>query len=201
MEQDITWMLFDLTGVISSFSFDNPEKQTINDKEYIEKQLEAIYLLEEYAKYAIGEMSQEELFDAFKIVNDCDLTFDEFEEVHRRSIFPIAGMEDLLKRLHDRYKLAIVSNEGSEWGRRKLTASGLGDYFNEVIISGDIGVLKPNKEFFAKSLGIVGASPSECVFVDDTEENVKSAEELGITSILFSSAEEFKKALEDRRLI
>lgn len=58
-----------------------------------------------------------------------------------------------------------------------------------VVNSADIGYVKPQPEFFIYALKVIKAVPEECIFIDDSRENVESAEKLGIPSIHFKGNE------------
>lgn len=64
----------------------------------------------------------------------------------------------------------------------------LGDYdaFDAVYSSHELGIAKPDPDFYLKILTEEGRMPLETVFIDDMEENVDSASALGIFSILFT---------------
>jgi len=66
-----------------------------------------------------------------------------------------------------KYALGIISNGDSEMQRRKLSLTGIDTYFTTVMISEDIGVAKPHKEIFQKTLEAMGARPFESVYVGD----------------------------------
>ena len=60
----------------------------------------------------------------------------------------LEGAIDLLKSVHGRYKLGLVTNGLVEVQRPRLAATGLGAYFNFIVISDEIGVAKPHAGFF-----------------------------------------------------
>lgn len=57
------------------------------------------------------------------------------------------------------------------------------DYFDEVVISGEIGMRKPEPRIFEHALGRIGLAGEECVFVDDIEANIEAARRLGIVGV------------------
>ncbi|MDI6862766.1 MULTISPECIES: HAD family hydrolase [Pseudothermotoga] len=69
------------------------------------------------------------------------------------------------------------------------------DVFDRVYASHQIGLMKPQKEFFLYILESESAKPEETFFVDDTIENVAAAREINIRSLLFTSAEKLKQEL------
>ncbi len=54
---------------------------------------------------------------------------------------------------------------------------------------------KPDVRFYKKALNILGAQPTECIFIDDKEMNCIDAEKIGIKSIVFKHSEQLKKDL------
>jgi epoxide hydrolase-like predicted phosphatase len=57
------------------------------------------------------------------------------------------------------------------------------DFFDEVVISGEIGMRKPEPRIFEHALGKIGLAGQECVFIDDIEANITAARELGIVGV------------------
>jgi epoxide hydrolase-like predicted phosphatase len=99
-----------------------------------------------------------------------------------------AGVLALIRRLHGRYKLAVLSNSPpglAQW----LTGWGIRDQFDVVFCSGDEGVVKPDPAAFQITLERLGATPREAVFIDDTPGHVEAAWALGLHGIVFTSAE------------
>jgi epoxide hydrolase-like predicted phosphatase len=56
--------------------------------------------------------------------------------------------------------------------------------FDALVISGEVGLHKPQPEIYRLAAERVGAEPSDCVFVDDLRENCEGAERVGMTAIL-----------------
>ncbi|GLU49692.1 HAD family hydrolase [Nocardiopsis ansamitocini] len=71
------------------------------------------------------------------------------------------------------------------------------DTFDAVVISGEVGMRKPEPEIFAHALELVGLPPEECVFIDDIEHNVTAAQELGMVGIVHTDPELTRKRLEE----
>ncbi len=84
-------------------------------------------------------------------------------------------------------KTGLISNS---WGAGLQYDPGLlEELFDEVVISGDVGMHKPDAEIFELAAERIGVPPSECVFVDDLRENCEGAEAVGMTAILHRGAE------------
>jgi putative hydrolase of the HAD superfamily len=63
------------------------------------------------------------------------------------------------------------------------------ELFDETIISGEVGLHKPQPEIYRLACTRLGVEPAEAVFVDDLRENCAGAEAVGLTAILHRSTE------------
>lgn len=114
-----------------------------------------------------GELSQEALFlkrfslffQALGISGD-PVQWNEFY-LNALADCPVLlpGAETLVRRLSDRYILALATNGVPFVQRRRLNASPLVPFFKDrIFISGEMGCRKPEKQFFEKILAALGAS-------------------------------------------
>jgi epoxide hydrolase-like predicted phosphatase len=101
---------------------------------------------------------------------------------------------DLIRKLHGRYKLAILSNSPPDL-TRWLVDWEMRDLFEVVFCSGDEGMIKPDPAAFELTLERLGVEPGEAVFIDDTPEHVEAARKLGIQGIIFTTAAALKDDL------
>lgn len=102
---------------------------------------------------------------------------------------------ELIHRLKGRYKLAVLANwppDLDKW----LAGWNMLDLFDVVFCSGDEGVVKPNPVAYESTLNRLRVEPREAVFIDDLEENVEAACDLGIYGILFTNGKALVKDLE-----
>ena len=101
-----------------------------------------------------------------------------------------AELVGFLRDLRPRYKSAILSNA---WpGSREIFTQtfGLGDVVNEMIISAEEGVAKPDARIYQIALSRLGVQPEDAIFVDDLVENVHGAQAVGMRSVRFESTEQ-----------
>jgi epoxide hydrolase-like predicted phosphatase len=80
----------------------------------------------------------------------------------------------------------LISNS---WGRTTYDEQLIDELFDAAVISGDVGLHKPEPEIFHLGAEKIGLPPSECVFVDDLRENCEGAEAVGMTAILHRGAD------------
>lgn len=91
---------------------------------------------------------------------------------------------EVLKILHQKYKLHIITNGFSEVQFIKLEKSGLSPFFEEVITSEMLGVQKPNPSIFQFSLDKAGALVEESIMIgDDQETDILGAQSIGMDQI------------------
>lgn len=64
------------------------------------------------------------------------------------------------------------------------------------LLSGMVGVSKPDEEIFRLFLQRIGRSAEDCVFIDDAQVNIDAANRMGFTGILFQSAAQLRVDLE-----
>jgi putative hydrolase of the HAD superfamily len=89
----------------------------------------------------------------------------------------------------------LISNS---WGEGlSYDTSMLEELFDGIVISGDVGMHKPEPEIFLLGAERTGVPASECVFVDDLRENCAGAEAVGMTAILHRGADSTLPRLEE----
>jgi putative hydrolase of the HAD superfamily len=69
--------------------------------------------------------------------------------------------------------------------------------FDQVVISAEVGLHKPEPEIFLLAAERLGVAPGDCVFVDDLRENCAGAEAVGMTAVLHRGADETIARLEE----
>jgi putative hydrolase of the HAD superfamily len=91
-------------------------------------------------------------------------------------------------------RTGLVSNS---MGAGRYDRASFPELFDGVVISGDVGMHKPQPEIFLLGAKRVGVAPKQCVFVDDLRENCEGAEAVGMTAVLHRGAESTLPQLEE----
>jgi putative hydrolase of the HAD superfamily len=92
-------------------------------------------------------------------------------------------------------RLALLSNAAPDFGSY-LRHGLLGEYFDAVYVSGELKLLKPDPEIYQHALADLGISAADAVFIDNRADNVRGAQELGITGHVFTDAGTLRAFLE-----
>ena len=92
----------------------------------------------------------------------------------------IKGVEDVLKMLHGKIKMGIVTSSRNDHFQLIHSSTGLTKYFDFVITSDDIENTKPDPEAYLKALELSGYPPEECMVIEDSERGLKAAIAAGL---------------------
>jgi putative hydrolase of the HAD superfamily len=76
----------------------------------------------------------------------------------------------------------LLSNS---WSTDHYDRKLLGELFDDVVISAEVGLHKPQPEIYRLAAKRLEVAPEECIFVDDLRENCEGAEAVGMASIRF----------------
>jgi 2-haloacid dehalogenase len=159
-------------------------------------------------------------FTAYNLGPDSGLTWDEAEAGVRRThphwvphalayrehferslVGEVPGTADLVRELRAagvrQWGLTNWSHELYPHAPRLFDVLGLLD---DVVVSGTEGFAKPDPAIFEIAVSRAGLPAEDLVFVDDKEQNVAAAIELGLDGILFTGAEELRVAFRQRGL-
>ncbi len=109
---------------------------------------------------------------------------------------PIPGSVEILGKLYkNKYPLAALSNWSSETFPIVHAKYEFLDWFDPLIISGQVGLIKPDPQIFNLLLCQLDQDPEECVYIDDLESNIQAASKIGFSTILYQSPEQLQTQL------
>jgi epoxide hydrolase-like predicted phosphatase len=94
---------------------------------------------------------------------------------------PDLRMRDAVRAARDQgVRTGLVSNS---WGSSRYPRTELGELFDGMVISGEVGIRKPSRAIYELGARAVGLSPRQCVFIDDLPVNLSAARALGMTTV------------------
>lgn len=109
-------------------------------------------------------------------------------------VLPDVAMVEAVRKAHQAgVRTALVSNS---WGVHRYPHDMFDELFDGVVISGEERIRKPHARMYELGAERAGATPEQCVFVDDLPFNLTPAEELGMATVHHTSAETTVPALE-----
>jgi glucose-1-phosphatase len=123
-----------------------------------------------------------------------DPQFDQGWSALYLDVYP--GVEALLARLHQRYRLVALTNTNAlhhrVWPAKYAAVL---RHFERVFCSHELGARKPEAEAYRPVLDHLQVAPHQIVFLDDSSNNVRGAEHLGLHGIVVTSCAQMSAAL------
>ena len=194
----ITTIIFDLGGVLVDW---NPEYVFLKEFKGDRKKMK--WFLEN-----ICTMDWNEQMDAGKLIKDATnekikefpqheqlirMYYDKWENMLKGEI---SDTVNILKALHSTdYKLFALTNWSAETFPVAIKRFDFLKLFDGIVVSGQIKMLKPEKEIYEYILNKYKLKSSECIFIDDRLSNVKGAELVGMHGIKFDTSQQMKSEL------
>ena len=151
---------------------------------------------EVYEKYHNGLISFEELkikrikdlFSAYGVNildEEAKEIFKEYFKIYEKNWILFEDTMTILNKLKNKYKLAIITNGDGELQRKKINNIGIRDFFQEITISDEVGISKPDKRIFELTCKKMNVTPEECIMVGDKyNADIEGGISAGVTSIL-----------------
>lgn len=199
MENGISTVVFDLGGVLIDWNPRYLYRKLLRDEpDRIEwflanictpewnSQQDAGRTMQEACKVLVAEYPEHEaLIRAY---------YDRWEEMIAG---PIEGTVDLLRRIRERpYGLYGLTNWSAETFPVARERFEFLNWFEGIIVSGEIGMIKPDPPIFHHLIETFDIEPSRSVFIDDSAPNVTTARQLGFHGIRFENPEQLRAELE-----
>jgi putative hydrolase of the HAD superfamily len=179
-------ILFDFVGVLF---FKNPKLTVDTRIKEIDKQ--------------IGSVTNDAEFIT-KIQQQYHFQEKEFEKIIMQiaSMYePFIPLWDLLPNLKKTYLLAVINNGTTLTLQHFFQTLPIQTLFNVFVSSAQEGIKKPDPEIFIRTTNKLSVNPEECLFMDDSFENIQAANHLGMKTIWwnkdrYTHLQEFSAMLE-----
>lgn len=107
------------------------------------------------------------------------------------------GMRELLSELKNdpRYRIYGLTNWSMETFPAARARFPILQMIDNYVVSGDVGMVKPDLAIFQLLLNRFGLRPEECLFIDDNPANIEGARRAGMDGIVFTGSEELRRHL------
>ena len=118
------------------------------------------------------------------------------ESLRGAMVYPKHHTEVLLYLKERGYRLSVVSNfDHAPTARELLERFGIADFFEQIVISEEVGWRKPHRKIFEFALAGLGESSSDAIFIgDDPEADITGSSHFGIDSVWVKKKEQVTKA-------
>jgi len=146
-----------------------------------------------YRKSSIGEISKEETLKLYseKFNLPTKAVEEVFDKLYKKNVIENDELYKFILNLKERgYMLGILSTQ-FHLSKNILIPKKYYEDFDALEISCDDGLKKPNQKCFMSILEKLKIKPEESIFVDDKQENLDAAENLGMKTLIFKDNKQF----------
>ena len=192
-------IIFDVGGVLIGYRW----KEMLMDYELTEEQAERIGMIV-FSDPIWKEKWDRGLLSIEELIRHYEANYPAEDAVHIRYFIEHAELMrvDLpevwaeVARLHEMgYHIYLLSNYSKQLFEKHTSGAGFFAHLDGALISYQVNLCKPEPEIYQELLRRYDLNAEECVFFDDTRENVEVAEKLGIKSFHVTSTENLLREL------
>ena len=197
MEQRIRDIVFDIGGVLADFRIKEFLSEKGFDGTMIRRILNASVMSPYWGQFERGELTEEEALRGFastdpEIERELNLAYANIEGMLTSRDYAIP----LIQGLHGAgYKVFYLSNYSKKAYDECGESLAFMPYMDGGVVSFQVGLTKPDSRVYQLFLERYGLAADECLFIDDTAENVSAAQALGFSALEFKNYEELPAAL------
>jgi 2-haloacid dehalogenase len=197
----ITTVVFDFGNVLITWDMRLLFADLIDDSDELDRFLSEVWTPERNAQCDRGRPYDEVIAELVADHPDFADVIPEYSPARRwlESIGPpVAGAGQLVADLDEAgYRLAGLSNFSAETFPLIRDAHPVFDRFEDIVISGEHGVTKPDPAIFELVCERGGFSPAEAVFIDDSSANTAAAADFGFSTVTFTDTPSARDRLRD----
>ena len=147
-------------------------------------------------RFESGEISGQQFYEELSLICGIYVPYQELKTIYSKDKYSrVEGTKELIEKLKTNYKVSILSNT-SEWDwDYVIQAAPEILTFETITTSFGAKAMKPKKVIFDDALTKLNLKAEECVFIDDIEEYVEAAKELGFNAFQFTNAKQLEEDL------
>lgn len=173
-------VIFDCFGVLYISSRQHLLANELQHKPELVQAVHDIYRQSDY-----GFLSQQEVIDQVSDLSGLKRDFVastiEGNQVMNKELL------DFAQSLRPALRIGLLSNVGGGMMEHYLPAEQRQRLFDASVLSGEVGMVKPFPEIYQLMAKRLEVLPSECLFIDDSQENCEGAQAAGMTAIQYRS--------------
>jgi epoxide hydrolase-like predicted phosphatase len=145
---------------------------------------------------SIGQASVSDIWESIR--EELNLSDEDLEQM-REDFFAHDRIDEYLlayiRRLHGPYKTGMITNAWPDVRHWIENEWKIADAFDSILISAEVGIVKPDPAIYTLSLQALDVQPDEAIFIDDFIENIEGAKSAGMHVIHFQDSEEVRVEL------
>lgn len=197
-------IIFDMGGVLLEWNPRHLFRKMFNgDEERMEYFLSNVCDYEWNVKQDLGRKIEKAVEEKIALFPDYEPYIRAYYGRYNETVVgEILGTVDILADLRaSGFILAGLSNWSGETFELMRKRFDFLDWFKDIVVSGEVGMIKPDPAIYQLTLERIGSKAEDCLFIDDNEENVDAARVFGMDAILFASPQQLAEELRTRKLL
>ncbi|NVN96786.1 HAD family phosphatase [Candidatus Nomurabacteria bacterium] len=142
----------------------------------------------------LGNASEDDIVDYFMKYDGVNLTKEEMREDIDSHLKLDNNLANIIKKLKEKgFKTVLLSNANASVFERKIykTYPEFKNLFDDIIISSNIKMIKPNPDIYLYALEKINLKAKESLFIDDSQKNVDGALNVGMQGFLYTDVDSF----------
>lgn len=194
---NIKVVFFDLGNVIVKVNYADMIAKIADTFHISENLIMQPSLLASEKEFERGRLTVEEHLTAVKKIlkSDGQVMIDDLEKIWQVAFDLKPDVWQIVQRLRKQVPLYLLSNTNALHIRAIRRKYDILDKMDGLILSYEVGFLKPEPQIYEYALQKTGVTGREAVFIDDLPENVAGAEKLGMHAHQFSTSPDLKEFL------
>lgn len=170
-----------------------------NDDQAVDRFLQEINFFDWNLKQDAGRPFKEAVAEACRRYPQHCVLIQAYDERYSESISgPIWSTVEVLRKVKQAgFPLYGLSNWSGEKWQQIRPQFDFFDWFDDIVISGEVGLIKPDPEIFRLLIKRISRMPGECLYIDDADDNIAIAEEFGFQTHHFETADQLKADLQE----
>ncbi len=150
-----------------------------------------------FHQWKLGKMNEKEFWTRFAKNAHLDLSAEKLMQMIRTKVGADEDMLNYAKVLKKKYSLIAASNNTKELGHDAIERFKLKEIFDEIYLSCDMQLSKPDRAFFDYILNDLKKKPEECLFIDDKAGIIAAAKSYGFQTVLFVDKKQLEKEIQN----
>lgn len=176
--EDFDWIVFDLGGVLIELDGPpiSPAASALDEAEIWNTWIKS----DAVRRYESGRCDRSEF--ANRLIEEFQLTCSEQSLIDMFLNWPLGfypEVSQMIRALKGKAKLACLSNTNELHWQRFSSESEVFHHFDQVFLSFQMGIMKPDQEIFATAESVMAAPPERILYLDDNESIVEAARRCG----------------------
>ncbi|MBK9141531.1 MAG: HAD family phosphatase [Candidatus Melainabacteria bacterium] len=184
-DREVKLLVFDMGHVLIDFEWVSVCRQFATAAGVSLEEFQVVLSRVGTMGYEIGRVDTREFLCRLNELLGTEIGVAEFTRMWNHEFRENIEMSDLLTRLKGSYPLYLLSNTNENHYGFIQERFDVERHFDELILSHLVECAKPDPAIYEHVMERSGLSPSECLFVDDLEDNVRAARTVGMHAILF----------------